>query len=298
VVFEDASREFIELVRERTDGDVEVTMYTRDEYSERRGGEDISRTELVRALAAGEIEMAHTYVAAMGSIHERLWALELPFLFRDYDHAEQVLQGSVARQLMDELVAKNIRGLTFAYSGGFRIVPSLERELRSLEDFAGLSVRTSGNPVPGALYESLGARAIAAPLEDISTLSAAGAIDAAEITYVRFESSGLNRLFKTVNQTSHSLFMTMMGVNETFFRTLPDKHKQALLDAGTEAGRIERAKALAEETLTKQRCAEQGIDIIEMEPGQRERFQAHALSIADRLAPRFGQDLVDGIRHS
>ncbi|MBL4846246.1 MAG: TRAP transporter substrate-binding protein [Planctomycetes bacterium] len=296
IVFEDACRQFIETVRERTHGEVEVQLLTSDAFMGGRGGEDLSRTELVQCLARGEVEMAHTYVSTLGSVHEPLWALELPFLFRDYDHAEKVLEGPMATRLMDDMAVHGIRGLSFAYSGGFRILPSTGRRIEQLSDLAGLRIRTSGNPIPAEMYRRMGAIASPGALQHVAKRTLAGEIDAAELTFVRFLYTGLNEVYKVVNDTGHSLFMTMMAINEEFFRGLPEGHQEAIVEAGRRAGQIERGVSLAEEVRVKQALPELGVEIVSMDEARRAEFREVARSVYESFAPRFGQDIVDAVR--
>lgn len=294
-VFEDAAEWFCETVRERTGGDVEVELATTKEFDIARGKKH-SQTELIACVERGEIEMAHTYVSALGAFHNKLWAVELPFLFRDYGHAGKVLQGPIGEGLMAGLLNRNLRGLGFAYSGGYRIIPSTGRRVTAISDFQDMSIRTAANPVPRYLFESLGAKTMDAPLQDIASLTKEGRIDAAELTYVRFLSTGLQDVYKIVNDTGHSLFTTMMVVNERFFQELPDKFKAVIVEAGAEACRLERETALEEEVKAKAACPEHGVEIVTMGPEKREEFRERALRIYDRFAPELGEDLIESIR--
>ena len=296
VVFEDACASFIETVREETHGEVEVQLLTSDAFIAGRGGEEVSRTELVQCLARGEVEMAHTYVSALGSVHERLWSLELPFLFRDYDHAEAVLEGPIASQLMDEMASHGIRGLSFAYSGGFRILPTTGRRVESMADLAGLRIRTSGNPIPGELYRRLGASASPGALQDVAGRTRADEIDAAEVTFVRYLYAQLNEVYPVVNDTGHSLFMTMMAINEDFFRSLPESHQATIVSAGRQAGQIERGVSLAEEARVKASLSDHGVEVVRMSPERQAEFRQAALGVYETFAPRYGQDVVDAVR--
>ena len=295
-VFEDASREFMDEVREKTHGEVEVELYSTEEFVAGRGGEEVTRTGLVQCLARGEVEMAHTYVAALGNFHDKLWAMELPFLFRDYDHADAVLEGPIAERFMHEMIPVGIRGLAFAYSGGFRITPAKDRTIRGVEDYEGLRIRTSGNPVPEALYARLGAHAVAAPLQAIAPLTREGEIDAAEVTYVRFLSTGLDDVHKVINDTGHSLFMTMLVVNERFFQSLPEVHQAAIVEAGRAAGKLERIKSIEEEERVKTRCSGKGVEIVTMSPQKHDEFRETALKTYEQFAPIFGEELIASIR--
>ncbi len=294
VVWEDASEIFAETVRESTNGDVEVELSTLNEFNVKTG-RVINRVELIRCLGRGEIEMAHSYVSALGVIHDKFWALELPFLFRDYDHAEHVIESEIAAEFLNDLQPKGIRGLALAYSGGFRIIPS-NRRIERMSDIEGMTIRTAENPIPGDIFRSMGASAISAPLEKIPELSAAGNIDAAEITYVRFMGTGLNKIYNTINETSHSLFMTAMAVNETFFRDLTEPHQESVLQAGQVAARIERAKSISEERRIIESAADNGMEIVRMNAEDHAEFRAKTMEVYDDYGPKYGLDLIHRIR--
>lgn len=298
VVFEEAAQVFADLVRENTNGDIDVEMFLGDEYKMASGRPSLTRKELVECVIRGDIEMAHCYVSALGAFHDPLWAIELPFLFRDYEHAERVFEGPVAQELMDGMRPLGLRGIGFAYSGGYRIVPTIDCELRSVADFAGLTLRTSGNPVPEAMYRALGAKAIGADLEEIAPMARAGDIRGCEITYVRFNATKLDSVFDVVNETSHSLFTTMTVANDRWFRKLSDAQQAAIVDAGRAACRIERETAIREEAVTAKAYAEQGLRIVRMDEASHAQLRETALGVYDTLTPRFGEALIDGIRTS
>lgn len=294
VVFDDAAEHFVDQVRRGTDGALDVELFLGPRYAQSRG-EHISRTELVRCVQRGEIELAHCYVAALGAFSDPLWAVELPFLFRDYDHAERVFEGPVGQRLLDGLLPEGLRGLAFAYSGGYRILPTVGRALHTLEDFAGLRCRTSGNPVPQALHAALGGRAVGAPLEDIADLVAADQIEGCEITYVRFVATGLDRVFDTVNETHHSLFTTMTVVNEAWFQGLPERHQAVITEAARSSCRLERQVAIREEQATRQAVAAAGLQIVQLDEAQRERLRGVGRGLHAQFAQRFGADLLEAI---
>ncbi len=297
-VFEAASAQFVEELKETTSGAFDVELYLGREYAEAQNLPGLSRRALVEKVARGEIEMAHCYVSALGEFHDPLWAVELPFLFRDYEHAERFFEGSLARKIMNDMRPTGLRGLSFAYSGGYRIVPTLGKELRSLSDYRGLTIRTAGNPVPEVMYASLGAKAIGADLEAIPKMVRDGRIDGCEITYVRFKAAELDDVFDTVNETGHSLFTTMTVVNEEWFRSLSDAHQAAIHDATMASCRTERRTAIGEESAMSVRCAEQGLNIVKMDDARHAELRTASQAIYREFTPRFGEALIEGIREA
>jgi len=296
VVFDAAAKLFEDQVRDGSSGDIDVQLFRAGEYSVNSTSGPASRDELVASLQRGEIEMAHCYTSALGAVHDKLWAIELPFLFRDYAHADAVWEGQAAQLLMQGLPKVGLRGVAFAYSGGFRIVATADRELRSLADFEGLRLRTAGNPVPEALYELLGGSAKGASLEAITGLRRDGKIDGCEITCVRYQAQGLQEVFPTINVTGHSMFTTMTVMNDSWFQSLPDRHQATIMDAGKAACRLEREVAIEAEKTTLQDFETRGMSVITMDSSEHAEFSTRAKQLHAQFAPRFGDDVLEAIR--
>merc|ERR1719261_315533 len=124
-------------------GQLDFEIMTLGEYSERyHAGKKVTKHDLLDLMEQGEIEMSQMYTSTLGRKHNRdMWALDMPFLFRDHEHARMVLEGDVGKKLMSDLAAKtNVQGLAFTYSGGYRMIPA-NVVIEKIEDFQGLPLR-------------------------------------------------------------------------------------------------------------------------------------------------------------
>eukprot|EP01046_Picozoa_sp_COSAG06_P061111 COSAG06_NODE_13268_length_1275_cov_2.482143_1_plen_255_part_00 len=151
-------------------GELEYEIMTLSEYSERyQGGKTVTKHDLLDLMEAGEIEMSQMYTSTLGRKHNQdLWALDLPFLFRDHGHAAQVLEGPVGQKLMDDMAAKtNIKGLAFTYSGGYRMIPA-QVALRTIESFEGKRIRCNKSPIAAETMIAVGAEPVQIELEQIN----------------------------------------------------------------------------------------------------------------------------------
>jgi TRAP-type C4-dicarboxylate transport system substrate-binding protein len=292
-LFEEAARRFQSLVHERSNGEIEVRVSTPTEYG---NGTRVPADEVMRKVVSGELEMSQTYTTTLGRLAERLWALDLPFLFHSHEHAARVIDGRIGRELLDELEPHGLHGLAFTYSGGYRIVSSTGAAIRRIEDFAGLRVRTAENPVVTALFESLGAHPVPAPLPSIPALTEAGKIEAAESTWPRYWDMGHHAVQAVVNETSHSLFLTALTVNARFFASLPEHLKEVLSGAARETAYLERDKSVRDGLECRKACLEAGGVVHTLSRAESQRFERAAKPIHERFRPVFGNELLDRIQ--
>ena len=118
---------FRDKIAELTDNQFEVEIYTASEY-EQKFKESVlkdsttDRADPMSMLDNGKLQMSQMHITELARWHSpEFWALEMPFIFRDHDHAARVLEGDIGQKMLTDLVEKSpARGLAFTYSGGFR----------------------------------------------------------------------------------------------------------------------------------------------------------------------------------
>ena len=291
-LFEEAARRFQALVSEGSNGEIEVEVLTPTEYG---GGTRVSAPEVMRQVVSGELQMSQTYTTVLGKLYDRLWALDLPYLFGSHEHAARVLDGPLGRELLDGLVPHDIRGLAFTYSGGYRIVSSTTKAIQSIDDLKGLHIRTAENPVVTALFESLGAHPHPAPLQAIPALTQDGEVEAAESTWPRYWDLGHHRVQPVVNETSHSLFLTALVVNESFYQGLPKALQVVLRDAALETARHERDKSVQDGLRSRAAYQAVGGVVHTMSSAESQRFERAGRKIHAQFADRFGPQWLEEI---
>jgi len=297
-LFEEAARHFQSQVQEASKGALRVEILTPSDYGQLRQGRAHRATpaEVIEDVIAGRLQMSQSYTSALGATHDRLWALELPFLFEDHQHAARVLDGDIGRELLDGLLPHGLRGLAFTYSGGYRIISSTGRRIQRLEDFHGLRVRCAQNPVAQALFKRLGATAHPAPLQAIPELTERNQIDAAESTWPRYRDMGHHLVQPAVNDTAHSLFLTTLVINEQFFQSLHPSHRHILQAAALDTARLERDRSVRDGEHARQLHLAEGQPVTELDLAERLRMMDLVLPLHDEFAPRFGQSLIDRIK--
>ena len=292
-LFEEAARSFARNVAEASQGEMEVLVFTPKEYG---NGRWVAPSDVVGKVVEGELEMSQTYSTVLGKLYNRLWALDLPFLFRNHEHAAAVLDGPIGSELLAGLVPSGLRGLSFTYSGGYRIISTTEKAVRCIEDLEGLRVRTSSNPVVTNLFESVGAQPYPAALQDIPSLTQQGLIDAAESTWPRYWDMGHYQHQPIAIETSHSLFLTSLVINESFYQSLPRACQQVLNDAAIRVAQEERTRSVEDGIKARNAWQRQGGTVLTWSSDERERFADAAANVYDRFVPQFGTDLIQGIR--
>lgn len=294
-----AAKVFAAEVEKRAPGQLDIEVMTMSEYSEKYNkGVVVTKHELVDLLDRGEIEMSQTYTITLGKINKDFYALDLPFLFEDHDHASRVFEGDVGTKLLDSLQeSKKVKGLAFTYSGGFRIIPGNEEVCR-IEDLRGVKVRTSFSPVAIETFKTLGADVVPMELEELSDNLGKANVDIGESTYPRVYALGHDKVSKVINHTEHSLFLTSILIGTAFWNTLSPELQSIVSESAKEAARYERSISIEDVLATQTRAEQDGIKVLKMSKEEQARFAAETKVVYDKFQDYFTPGLVEQIKKS
>lgn len=292
-----AAKVFAAEVNARAPEQLEIEVMTMSEYSQKyNNGVLVSKHELVDLLDSGKIEMSQTYTITLGKINKDFFALDLPFLFKDHDHASRVFEGDVGAGLLDSLQeTKKIKGLAFTYSGGFRIIPGNEPVAR-IEDLRGIKVRTSHSPVAIETFRTLGADVVPMELEELSENLGSANVAIGESTYPRVYALGHDKVSKVINHTEHSLFLTSILIGTDFWNTLSAELQAVVAESAKVAARYERVISIDDVAKTQARAEADGIEVIKMSKEEQARFAAETKVVYEKFADYFTPGLVRSIQ--
>lgn len=297
-LFLKVAESFSKEVNEQTGGQFNIEVLSLSDYSTKyNAGKKISKNELMELVNTGTIEMSHIYTTWLADYNKDLHALDLPFLFKDHDHADRVLEGSIGTDLLAGVSKQsNIKAMSFTYSGGFRVVPANFRA-DTVTAWKGQSVRTSRSPVAVETFKALGAlpnKDIA--LEEMNEAADAGVISAGESTYVRIFPLQQNESFKVVNDTAHSLFLTSIIVNQDFFKQFDQETQEIMATAAFNAARKERRESVADIPNILAQCKSEGVEVVTMSAEERIKFESVTSTVYGKFADYFTAGLVQKIQ--
>jgi TRAP-type C4-dicarboxylate transport system substrate-binding protein len=258
--YDEQLRAFAQRLSERTGGALRVEFTSsdigigwRDRAAERNG---------YNRVVAGDFDMCQLGTDTLGAD-----VIELPFVFRNYDHAEAVWRGPIGEQMLADISTRTggrLSALAFSYSGGFRVLVG-RRPIRSADDVRGavLNVDTAHMQPDEALLLELGANAgtpspvndfpddrsrAAGTVRQMSQMLSAGQVDLFSVeinglAYVETKYGPLDVRPLYVNVTEQSMYATAMVANTRFLASLPPNLRRVLEDET-------RAFALAERRLS------------------------------------------------
>lgn len=290
---------FSKAVSEKTNGAIEVEVLGKNEWEEKyNNGVEATNGEILKRLEAGDIAMSQTYSTVLGSMNNDFYALDMPFVFENHDHAARVLDGEVGEYLLDALsTTSGARGLAFTYSGGYKMM-AVNKNVHSIADFAGMKLRCGTSPVSRATFEALGAEALPMGVDGFTPSVATGECEGGENVFPRYFRSAVNTVTNTVANTEHALFLTSIVISNQVWDTLTEEQKEVIAEAAKIAATEERHESLVDGAAAYDRAVEEGIKVIEWTPEAIEEFKGAMESVYSQFDGAFSIDLVGKINEA
>lgn len=220
---------FKPIVEKESNGQIKVEIYPNATLG--------SEEQFIDGTKNGTIEMC----VAGGLIAKDLPMVgltEMPLLFRDYAHAQKVLNGELGKEIVKGMEEKmGTRTLAWT-ANGFRVVSS-SKPIEKFEDFKGFRLRVPNNPRYIEMAKGLGANAVPMPISEVFTGLEQKVIDGQENPYATLRASGYYEVQKYVVDTRHVFAPNIYMMNEKFWQSLDPKLQEIVQKAANESAAYE-----------------------------------------------------------
>lgn len=270
-----AAVKMAELVKQRTNGEVEITIFPANQL-----GNDAA---MINGTRGGTIDIVSSGASNYNGIVANTAALELPFVFRNAQHAYKVLDGAVGKSIMDELSPHSLKGLAY-WENGWRAFTNNKRPIRTPEDAKGLKIRSTGNPYHIQAFKLLGMNPSPMPIAELYTALETGTFDAQEHPINVTWSSKFYEVQKHLTVSNHIYSPLILAMNKAKFDSLPPNFQTIMVDSAREAAVYQRdlnAQNAAKVVAELKKSGMQIIENADMAPFQK--------IVSDPIAKSFGE---------
>ena len=142
------AEKFKELIEQRSDGNITVKIF----HSAAIGNE----TEILQQVQLNQVQMAIITGGPFDTFDPIVRVINYPFLFRDSDQADRILDGPLGAEILKSLETSGFKGLCFS-ENGFRNLTNSKRPVKTPADIKGLKIRVMSSALHKAIWQNLGA---------------------------------------------------------------------------------------------------------------------------------------------
>lgn len=278
---------FNETINELTASKWDFEILMLEEYEQKYCGG--KACDPIQELQSGRVQMSQLYTQSLAFANVAdFMALGLPFLFRDHNHASRVFEGEVGDELLEQLKTHlNIKGLSFTYSGGYKVMAS-DTPIRSIQDFKSLKYAAHRSGIFTDIFKTLGA-----------TPSDSDTANLCQTTLPRYHADAKSTQ-RWCTDTGHSMYLTSILMNDQMWTSFDEDTKTQFKLAAKLCAQAERLQSVedAESIASSPELqSERGIDeIIHLSRAEQQKLQDMLTPIIDSWKPYFTSGLVDRIQ--
>lgn len=277
------ARKYAELVAQRTGNKVKIDVYPATQLGSER--------DLVEGLQLGTVDLVVTSTGPVGGFVPKMFVVDLPFLFRDREHAYKVLDGPIGKGLLDAFSAKGIKGLAF-WENGFRQITNNVRPIEKPENLKGIKIRTMENKIHLASFRAWGASPTPMAWGEVYTALQQKTIDAQENPIAIIYTAKIYEVQKYLALTGHFYSPSPLLMGDKAFKGLPQDIQKVMLDTAVECATFERNLLRDEEA---KQLAELKAKRMQVTTPNKKPFQDAAASVYKEFESQFGKDMIDRI---
>ena len=243
-----SAKRFKELIEEKSEGRITVTIYNNDQLA------GSNMTSAIELLTGGSTDIDIHSTSIVSSIAPEAMVCTMPWLFSDYQEAEDTFFGA-GGEYMEEILSP--KGVTYlgAVHNGFKLITNSKHPIEQPEDLAGLKIRIPGGDFYMDFYSAYGASPQAMSWSEVFTALQQGTIDGHDNSISTIVSNNVQEIqpYMTISRHTYEAF-TWMANKANFESKLSAEDQELVRECVEQACKEVNAEIVAEEAELIEQC--------------------------------------------
>ena len=216
---------------------------------------------------------------------------DLPFLFRDNDHARGAMDGALGRRLAAAIERECDYRILGWFENGFRHISNRVRTVRMPADLKDMHIRVLPSQIQKRTFELLGARPEIMDLTDAIRMIKAGEIDAQENPLTNTVTYGVHKFHRFHTISNHFYISRPIFLHRPTYDGWPADLKAAMQDAVTASVAFQRKLHEQEEKDSERAIKAESCEIVTLDARQHDAFAAAVQPIYAEARRSLGDEL-------
>ena len=268
---------FKEYVEANSDGKISVQLMFNGVLGSDR--------EHLESVQMGSCTMLSTGLTQYTNFITDLTALDSPFMFESADDVYALFEDEQFIAALEERFSTaNYHYMGMAFQG-FRTLTT-NREVHTMADMNGMTIRVIESPTPIALWTALGANPTPLAFTEVYTALQQGTVDGQENSILDSQSYSFQEVCPYWILTNHVYSANTIIMDKAYFESLPEDIQSALEEAAVYAGEQIGQEVLEREDAAKEELTAEGVTFVDVDNAA---FTEHFSGYAEANFP----DLAD-----
>lgn len=249
--------------------------------------------EMIEAVQLGTLDVTNVSTGPVGNFVPEVKIVDIPFLFRDYDHARRYLDGPDGQALLAKFPSKGLVALVWS-ENGFRHMTNSKRSITTPEDANGLKMRTMENKVHMDGYRAFGIRPTPMAFPEVFGALQQGIVDGQENPIPIIMASKFSQVQKYLSLTGHVYSPALYLTSPRFMNKLSEADKKVFYEAAKKANIAQRKKVNEDEANGIAQLESEGMIVVRNVNG--DAFRKALEPVYVNYAKEFGADNIKKIQ--
>jgi len=280
---------FKKRVQELSSGKIEVQVFP--------GSQLYGDADEMKALAMNNVQVIIPTLAKFSSLVPQTQIFDLPFLFRNKEHAYKVMDGEVGAVIKSYINAKKQMKAFDYWDGGFKHFSSSKKAIINPEDLKGQKIRIQSSKVLEEQIRIVGGSPQIMPASEVYSALQQGVVDGEEGPLQNIYTKKYYEAQSSLTISNHGYMGYLVVMSQKFWDSLPKNLQDKIAQAMKEATEYER-KIIADEEikimieLRKYAKESKRLEIYELTPEQTAKWRKIMETIYPKFYSVIGEDLI------
>lgn len=276
---------FAELVKERTDGKVEIIINAQGTLGDER--------TVIEQMQFGGIDFARVSLSPLSEFVPELNVLQLPYLYTGSDHMWRVLEGEIGDRFLKSFDHSGLVALSW-YDAGARNFYNSSHPIEKLEDMKGMVIRVQESELMSDSIRALGAVPKQMAYGEVYSGLQTGEIDGAENNWPSYESTRHFEVARYYTIDEHTRVPELQLAARSTWEKLPEEYRAVIRECAEESARYERTLWKEREVLSEKKIRDAGGVITQLTSEEKERFRAAVMPMYQKYCSDY-TDVIERI---
>ncbi len=223
---------FEKLVEKSTNGKVDVQIYPGSQL----GGEERTYQDIQHRV----VQIGSMAVNNAALFSPSLLVFDLPYIFPSTEACYKVMDENW--DAVNERMIQESGNMAIAWLvQGFRVISNSKHPVKRLEDLKGLKIRVPNNPLMIDTFRAWGCDPTPMAWDETFNALQQKVVDGQENPYTVFASNKFEEVQKYISNVHYKMWLGPVVINAGWFKKQPEDVQKAILDAGKEVTKANRA---------------------------------------------------------
>lgn len=275
--------EFKETLEALSNGEMTVEIFPNASLGDFRA--------MVEQVQAGELDMVMTGYPDMSYIIPELTLVGAPYVVDDFAHLQRIVAGPWGQDMNAKMAEQNINLVDVWYQGTRQTTSNVP--INSLEDMAGLRLRTPGVPFLIAYAENTGATPAPVAFQEVYLALQTNQVDAQENPLPTIEAMKFYEVQDHVALTNHFIASAAIQIGTSTWESLSDQERAWVEAAVNAGGELSDAMTFQDEANLVAVFEERGLTVTMPDT---DPFREAMRPYWDELEAEFGEGAIAKVR--